>query len=513
VKRTRAIISVLAVVVVLALMACAGKSKDAGTSQAQRGGRIVIGQAWGPVLTLDPHQSADRASGLVIDNIHGSLLRVGQDSETIEPEAAESWEVSDDGLTYTFTLRKGLKFSDGSAVTPQDVIFSLQRAMSEESRLAWMMPPIESIEAVGDNGVRVVLQDPSPPFASNMTGGMGAVLPKKLVEEQGEAFWDNPVGIGPWVVKEWAKGERLILARNPNYWNPDLPYLEEVEIEVAGDDNTRMLKFQAGEYDIALRVPPNQVETISKLENVTVSVDTPAAVYCILINQNRGPLGDVHVRRAMNYAVDKQGLIQAVVFGQAQEATSFLPPILYWNDDLEGYPYDVAKAQEEMAKSSVPEGFKVAVLANSGDQISREVVTALIDMWAQIGIELEPDLIERGAALGRAFQGDYDLFLNMFSGSSIDPDLLTKAMVYGKGFTAPLMGYENARVDELVEQPSADAETREQAYREIQALVNEDAPLVLLFYPQQATAAQSKVKGFNMLSTEEIDLSLIWLDE
>ncbi len=473
----------------------------------------MIGQASGPVLTLDPHQVVDRASSLVVDGIYGSLLRVGQDGTTIEPEAAEKYELSDDGLTYTFTLRKGLKFADGSSVTPEDVVFSLQRAGGEGSRLAWQMPQIESIEAVGDNGVQIVLQAPSPAFSASLTGMMGAILPKKLVEEQGDAFWDNPVGCGPWVVKEWAKGERLILARNTNYWDSGLPYLDEVEIEPAGDDNTRMLKFQAGEYDIALKVPPNQVETTSNLENVTVSVYTPAAVYCILINQNREPLNDVNVRRAMNYAVDKQGLIKAVAFGQGQEATSFLPPILYWNEALEGYPYDTAKAQEEMARSSVPDGLKVAVLANSGDQISREVVTALIDMWAKIGIELEPDLIERGAALQRAFEGDYDLFLNVFSGSSIDPEVLTKAMVYGKGFTAPLMGYQNGRLDELVEQPSADPETRQQAYHEVQKLANEDAPLVLLFYPQQAAAIQSRVKGFNILSTEEIDLSLIWLDE
>jgi peptide/nickel transport system substrate-binding protein len=512
VKRTRAMISVLLVVVVLALAACAGKSGGGGTSQAQRGGRIVIGQASGPVLTLDPHQSTDRASALVIDGIHGSLLRVGQDSETIEPEVA-SYEASDDGLTYTFTLREGIKFSDGSAVTPEDIVFSLQRAMGEDSAIAWMMPPIQSTEAVGDNAVQVVLQAPSPTFAANMTGGLGAVLPKKLVEEQGDAFWDNPVGCGPWVVKEWAKGEHLTLARNPNYWDANLPYLDEVEIEVAGDDNTRMLKFQAGEYDIALRVPPNQVDTIRNLENVTVDIATPAAIYCILINQTRGPLGDLHVRQAMNYAVDKSGLIQAIVFGQAEEATTFLPPILYWNKDLKGYPYDLAKAKEEMQQSSVPDGFSIAVLANSGDQISREVVTALIDMWGQIGIELQPDLVERGAALQRAFEGDYDLFLNMFSGSSIDPESLSKAMAYGKGFTAPLMGYQDGRVDELIEGASADPAARQQAYYEVQALVNEDAPFVLLFYPQQATALQSKVKGFNMLSTEEIDLSLIWLDE
>jgi peptide/nickel transport system substrate-binding protein len=509
-KQARALIT-LGIVLVLALTACTGKTQDSAEPQAQRGGRIVLGQAAGPVLTLDPAQALDRASALVVDSLFSTLLRVGQDGKTLEPEAAESYTLSDDGLTYTFTLRENIQFSDGTPVTPADVIFSLQRTAGEGSRWAWMMPPIETLEADGDRGVRIVLADPSPSFDANMATLMAAILPQKLVEAQGEAFWDQPVGSGPFVVKEWAKGERVVLARNETYWNAELPYLDEVEIEPAGDDNTRQLKFQAGEYDISLSVPPNQVETTSQLETARVSVDTSSSIYCILINQGRGPLGDIHVRRAMNYAVDKQGLIKAVVFDQAQEATSFLPPMLYWNDELDGYPYDVDKAKEEMAQSSVPNGFKIAVLANSGDQVSRNVVTALIDMWAQIGIELEPDLIERGAALQRAFQGDYDLFLNSFSGSTIDPELLSKAMVYGKGFTAPLMGYQNARLDELVEQPSADPETRRQAYHEVQKLANEDAPLVLLFYPKQATALQDNVKGFTMVPTGDFDLSRIWL--
>jgi peptide/nickel transport system substrate-binding protein len=512
VKRMRVMIGVW-VVLALILTACAGKAKNASTSQAQRGGRIVIGQASGPVLTLDPNQTIDRSSALIVNNVYSSLLRIGQDGKTLEPEAAESYQLSDDGLTYTFTLRKDLQFSDGTPVTPEDVIFSLQRTMSEESKLAWMMPAVANIEAVGDNGVRIVLENPSPPFAASMATVLGAIVPKKLVEQQGEAFWDNPVGSGPFVVKEWAKGERLVLARNPHYWNPDLPYLDEIEIEPAGDDNTRMLKFQAGEYDIALRVPLSQVETTSQLDNTTVSINTPSAVYCILINQGRGPLQDVHVRLAMNYAIDKQGLIKAVAFGQAQEATSFLPPILYWNEELAGYPYDLQKAQDEMSKSSVPDGFTISVLANSGDQVSREVVTALIDMWAKIGIELKPDLVERGAALQRAFQGDYDLFLNVFSGSSIDPESLTEAMVYGKGFTAPLMGYQNAQVDSLVEQNPLDPEARKQAYYEIQKLVNDDAPLVLLFYPKVATALRANVKGFSALPSEDIYLSGIWLEK
>lgn len=511
-KRMRVTISVC-VVLVLALTACAGKAKDASTSEAQRGGRIVLGQASGPVLTLDPDQAVDRSSALVVNSIFSSLLRVGQDRKTLEPEAAESYELSDDGLTYTFTLRKNLKFSDSNPVTPEDVLFSLERTMAEGSSWAWMLPPIEKAEAVGDNGVRIVLQTPSPPFAANMASLIVSILPKKLVEEQGEAFWDSPVGSGPFVLKEWAKGERLVLARNPNYWDPDLPYLDEVEIEPAGDDNTRLLKFQAGEYDIALRVPPSQVETTSELEKVTMSIDTTTAVYCILVNQGSEPLNDLHVRLAMNYAIDKQGLIKAIAFGQAQEATSFLPPMLYWNDELKGYPYDVDKAREEMSKSSAPDGFTVKVLANSGDQIAREVVTALIDMWAKIGIELEPDLVERGAALQRAFEGDYDLFLNVFSGSGIDPESLSKAMVYGKGFTAPLMGYQNGRLDELVEQTSSDPETRRQAYYEVQKLANEDAPIVLLFYPKVATAMKDNVKGFKVISSDDFYLSRIWLEK
>lgn len=479
----------------------------------RQGGRLVLGQVGGPIHTLDPILAIDDPSGLVVSHIFSPLLRVGEDGESIEPEAAASYELSEDGLSYTFYLREDLKFSDGSPVLPEDVIFSLQRVAGEGSRWGWMMPPMEQMEPVGENAVRIVLENPSPSFAANMAHLLSSIVPKKMVEEQGEAFWDKPIGSGPFMIEEWVKGEYITLVRNPNYWDPSLPYLDEVVIEPAADDNTRMLKFQAGEYDIALRVPPNQIDQISALAHATVSIDTPAVVGCLLVNQNRGALGDKNVRLAMNYAIDRQGLIKAIAFGQGQEATSYLPPMLYWNDELEGYPYDLEKAREYMAMSTAPDGLEVSVLGNSGDQVSREIVTALIDMWGEINIDLKSDLMERGAALQRAFQGDYDLFLNVFSSDTIDPELLSRAMLYSKGFTAPLMGYKNERFDELAEQTSVDPEVRRQAYYEMQELANEDAPLVLIYYPKWATALQDYVKGFNMVPTGDYDLSRIWLEK
>jgi len=518
-KRSRLLAAAIILVLLVSMSACTpppGAITQAPAEPAgpKAGGKLVLGQASGPIQSLDPIVANESASLLAIRHIFSQLLVEGEDGQSVVPEAAAGYDMSDDGLTYTFDLREGLTFSDGNPVTAEDVVFSLQRWTSEGSRWAWLAPPAESITAVDGDTVEVVLQTPSPSLTANLAGGWASIVPQALVEEQGEAFWDNPVGSGPFMIKEWIKGERINLVANPHYWDPDRPYLDEVEIEAAGDDNNRMLKFRAGEYDVALHVPPNQVEEVSDLPGVSVSVDSPATVYVILINANRPPLEDINVRMAMNYATDKEGIIKAVMFGQGQEATSFLPPMLYWNDQLEGYPHDLDKAQEYMAQSSVPEGFSVSLVGNSGEQISRETVTLLIDMWGKIGIELKPDLMERGSALQKVFGGDFDLFLNVMKSSSIDPDLLTKAMLYSKGFTAPLIGYANAELDRLAEESSADPEVRGPAYLELQRIANEDAPLVLLIYPKEVTALQEQVQGFNMLPVNFLfDLSRIWLDK
>ena len=517
-KRTRMLATALILVLVF-ISACAPPpgavtQPPAEPAGPKQGGKLVLGQASGPIQSLDPIVANESSSGLAIRQIFSQLLVEGEDGQSVVPEAAAGYEMSDDGLTYTFNLREGLTFSDGNPVTAEDVVFSLQRWTSEGSRWAWLAPQTESITALDGATVEIVLQAPAPSLTANLAGGWASIVPKALVEGQGEAFWDNPVGSGPFMVKEWVRGERINLVANPHYWDTDRPYLEEVEIEAAGDDNNRMLKFRAGEYDIALHVPPNQVEEVSDLPGVDVSVDSPATVYVILINANRTPLDDINVRMAMNYATDKQGIISAVMFGQGQEATSFLPPMLHWNDQLEGYPYDLDKAQEYMAQSSVPEGFSISLVGNSGEQISRETVTLLIDMWGKIGIDLQPDLMERGAALQRVFGGDFDLFLNVMKSSSIDPDLLTKAMLYSKGFTAPLIGYMNEEFDALADETSADPAVRGAAYLDLQGLANEDAPLVLLIYPKEVTALQDHVQGFNMLPVNFLfDLSRIWVDK
>ena len=229
-----------------------------------------------------------------MNNLNSYLVRATKHADNLEPDLATHWEVSEDGTTYTFHMREA-KFSDGTPVTAQDAKFSIERARDHPaSFMAALYQNITSIETPDERTVVITLREPSAPFLSTIAMFPASILPQKVVEERGEDFGSNPIGAGAFRLKEWRRGVVIVLERNPHYWEEGLPLVDQVEWHVVSEDNTRILKVQAGELDAALFVPFNR---IAELEATARSISAMVAHNLGSAKSHSGVWRDLAVRK------------------------------------------------------------------------------------------------------------------------------------------------------------------------------------------------------------------------
>lgn len=515
------LIELFAVVVVLGILAasctCSGgksgeRAGEGDPGEPRRGG-VVTMATFQIADNFDPVGLSYNPSIWAMLNVYDQLVRTGKDGQSVEPDLAESWETSDDGRVYTFHLRPSLKFSDGSDLRASDVRFSLTRLVTEgKSAWGFLFPPLE-IEAPDDRTVVIKLQAPWAPLLADLALFAASIIPESYYKKAGkEGFGGAPIGSGPFVVAEWRKGERIVFRRNPHHWDARHPYLDEVRLVQIEDANTRMLKIQAGEIDIADEVPFNQVDAVGRARGVKVQIAPIQRVDLLFLNQRSPRLKDMKIRQAIGWGIDREAIIKAVLFGHGKVPTSFLPPMLY--TDMEAPPFrrDVEKARALLAESSSPGGASATLLIPGGD-LSRQVATLIQSQLEPVGIHIEIQQQEIATLSARVRAGDYDMRINNETSDIVDPSQMVASNAVGTlGLTAATVGYDNPKVNALAAEAQAerDARRRGEIYREIQRIVREDAPYAPLFWPPARTAVREGVHGFAILPTANFRLWEVW---
>jgi peptide/nickel transport system substrate-binding protein len=375
----------------------------------------------------------------------------------------------------------------------------------------WLFPEGAVVAAQDARTVQIRLAQPNAALINNLAGFWSSVVPQKSLETLGADFWEKPISSGPFRVKEWVRGSHIILERNPYYWG-EPPYLDEVELQLVTDDNIRMLKLQAGELNVATNVPFNQVAAIDALEAVSVQTAALWSVDFIAINASRPPLDDVNVRLALNYATNKQAIIDAVLFGYGEEARTGLPKMMFWDERLPGYPYNLELARDYLRKSSAPDGFALAY-SYRGDSIPDAQIGVLLqEQWRQIGLDVQLEPLDGAILRQRMFNNDFDVAKIFNSSDVIDPSELTS--VYLCRLTKPVMGVCHADIDQLF----AEAETmlateeREAAYHRILQMANAWAIYVPIYHAPARTAIWDRVHGFQVLPTGNFRLWEVWME-
>lgn len=450
--------------------------------------------------TLDPVGPSDNPSLWTLHNVHDTLVRISDDSKRIEPDLAKSWDLSSDNLTYTFHLRQGLKFHNGDEVTAEDVVFSLNRTRNpKECPYSSMFDPIKQIQAVDKHTVKIVLSAPYAPILADLAMFNAAIIPKKYFQKVGgtEKFGRHPIGAGPFKFEYWKPGEEIMFSKFEDYWREGLPKVDKLSYLIMPDASSRAIAVRGGSLDVAVYVPFNEVQSLKAASGVKVAVDIIWRHDFVKINCGIKPFKDVRVRQALNYAVNKEGIIKAVLFGFGKVASSYIPPVKYYNTDLRPYPYDPSKAKALLKSAGYPNGFKTSILTTAGEPMMVSIATILQQNLQDIGIKASIEKVEEGTRWDRLIARKYELSPDYYTSDILDDDLLTDFGISSAGNQAYFSDYHNPKVEELASlgRNTLDEKKRAEIYHKIQKKVMEDAAQIFLTTTPTATAMRDNVQG------------------
>jgi peptide/nickel transport system substrate-binding protein len=505
-------------VVALALGGCAAADNSPSATESATpvsGGTLTFART-AAVTSLDLHTEITANNAFAIDKIFEPLLTFDAEG-AIQPAVASEYSQSDDGLTWTFTIRDGITFSNGEAVTPADVVFSLNRHITTENSPLPLNAPITDIVAEGDNTVVVTLSSPYTPFAAELAGFANGILPADLAGQSPEEFFANPIGTGPFVVDSWEQGGEISFVKNENYWQDGKPYVDKLVYTLVPDDNQLVAQLTGGQVDAIDEVPEANVADLEANPAVSVVSTDSWNVEELFFNNLDEHFADRNVRRAIALAIDKEGIVEATSFGTAKVAGSLLPPsIEYYSDDIDTLSLDLDKAKDEIAQSAFPDGFETTLLVASGNTLRAQAAQAIQQQLAPLGITVNIESIDLAAFRARFRAFDYEFMLNGATSDTPDPNSIISFQADpDAGTNAYWTHYSNDEVTALLHEGTAlpEGDEREATYMQIQELIAQDAPYVPLSYPAAIKGTSSKVHDFVVLPNGSTRLQDAWIEQ
>ena len=393
----------------MALMPLSASAQD----MPAKGGDIVVTYK-DDITTLDPAIGYDWVNWSMIKSLYSRLMDYEPGTANLVPSLAESFDVTADGLTYTFKLRPGVKFSNGRTVVASDVKYSIERAVNPKTQgpgagffgaitgfdavSGGTSETLSGIETPDDMTVVFKLSRPDATFLHVLAINFASVVPKEAVEAAAGDFGKNPVGSGTFILKDWTIGQRLVFDRNPDYFNKDLPYIDKVTVEVGQEPLVALLRLQKGEVDIAGDgIPPAKfLEIKNSPEGAQMIVDGEQLhTGYLTLNTKIKPLDDVKVRQAINMAVNKERITR-ILNGRATPANQPLPPLMPGYDKaFTGYAFDVEKAKALLAEAGFPDGFETVLYSTNTDPQPR-IAQAIQQDLAAIGVKAEVRALAQG---------------------------------------------------------------------------------------------------------------------
>ncbi len=483
-----------------------------------RGGVMTYGR-YADSLFLDPVLNDANVDIWILSNLYDTLLLPTDDGKGVQPGLATGFTMAPDGLSVTLTLRDGIKFSDGSPITAEDVKWSLDRARDpKEGIWNFIDESIGSVDIKDPKTIVLVLKRPDPAIIPGLTVFNNAIMPKKLFEavagatldDKAKVFAERPVGSGPFMFQSWSRGQQMKLVRNPYYWRmgadgKPLPYLDGITFEVLPDDATRLLKVQSGELDGAELVPfsrVNELKANPKL-NMVLFPSTKVTYATLnvrpkLKNGADNPLSNDKVRQALNYAADKDAIIAIVTHGVGTPMSSYMStatPLHTGSGAM--FPADLAKAKALMKEAGYEKGFTFSTLALAGNVDEVGIATALQQMWAQIGVTLVIDQVDNATRTARYRAADFSMRLGSWTDDIADPNEITAYFGYYPTIESLHSGWKNDKFNALFEasQKELDLAKRTAQYAEMQAIYR-DGPIVPLYESPYPVVLKKNVRGF-----------------
>lgn len=507
----------LAVISALAVLAgCGSASSGSASGSPASGGDLVIARTQDS-QSMNNTTVFDNESIWVFEQIFQPLYTVTPNGKSVMPWLATGYTVSADKKTYTFTLRPGVKFSNGKAMTSADVKFSLDQSRAAAKGWGYIDTAINSVADPTPSTVVITLKYPWAPLLADLSLFSNAIVPANYGGETETQFYNAPVGTGPFKWDYWHKGSALKLVRNPYYWQKGKPYLNSVTWTDVPSDNTRELQLKGGQAQVDEFPAWSTVSALQGTPNVTMSLFNSTRTDYLMLNELTKPFQDVHVRRAISLAVNRSALVKAVLFGNGKPANSLFPPqVPFYQAATQGLQYNLAAAQQEMAKSSVPHGFSTTILVSSGFSDDATIATILQSELKPLGIKLNIQTLDPNTVATDYQSLKYDMTLSYWTMDIPDPDeLATFAVDPTSGAKSFYTSYNNPTVvkDTHDAEQTLSTSARQSLYNYIQSQSASDAFMAFLYYSPYAYATTSNVHGFDVTPLGNYHLENVWLSK
>ncbi|MEP6509753.1 MAG: ABC transporter substrate-binding protein, partial [Gemmatimonadales bacterium] len=489
----------LLLVTLFAAMACTG-----GESSPARRTLIDSRDTYDP-RSLDPALSTDVPTGRAVGYVFDGLVRFTPDAQVV-PGLAKTWDVSSDGITYTFHLRSGVKFHDGRPFTARNVINSFRRVLDPKSKggRGWPLYPIDGakafaegkgpdrlgLSAPNDTTVVIRLTEPFAIFPKLLAMPVAAIVPDSTPANFGE----HPIGTGPWKFVEWKHDDYLLFARNEAYFE-GAPKADSLKARIISEPSTAVAEFETGNVDV-LYVPEGETRNWEQTDEKKAMLESAPAlrVFYISINTTRGPLADVRVRQALNYATDSKSILDGIVSGRGNLAAGVIPPTLPGGDSTrKGYVHDVAKAKQLLAAAGFPNGIDVELWSSQTPPFPRIAQTVQANL-KDAGVRVK--LIQRDASSMReaARAGQTDMALKDWFADYPDAENFLYPLLHSanKGVGGNVSFYSNPQFDKLVgdARREQDEAKRTAIYKQADEMAFNDAPMIYLFFYKELYAVQ-----------------------
>nr|WP_106781063.1 ABC transporter substrate-binding protein [Lysinibacillus timonensis] len=458
------------------------------------------------VTSLDPAITMDNTTWKIIYNVYERLVDYDGATTNIKPGVAKDWDVSEDGKTWTFYLEEGHTFSDGTPVDAEAVKASFDRSLKIDQGPAGVFSMVSEIRVDDPMTVTFVLSDPFPPFLSTLAANYGNIVNPKVLEHDQDGdlgqnyLATNTMGSGPYQLTDWKKGDSLKLELNEH--SKVQPAIKTVLFKIVGDPSVQRMQLEKGEIDIAEGIPVDQIDTVKSLNNVELLQQPSLLVDYIYINNNNGnpALQDIKVRQALNYGIDYASLIDGVQLGYATQMQGPIPDGIWGHDkSVKQYNYDVEKAKELLNEAGV-ENLEIDLLYSDNKTWWETEALMIQANLAEIGVKVNLNKVAYATSREMMDKGEFDLALGVWSPDFGDPFMFMNYWFDSSnhGLAGNRAFYTNSEVDKLLKEAATNNNQgqREEIYKQIQDIVIEEAPYILLYQKDFMLPISKDVKGF-----------------
>ncbi|MEK8129382.1 ABC transporter substrate-binding protein [Paenibacillus filicis] len=483
-----------------------GTPSPAATAGGEKvkGGTVRVAMATEPD-NLDPYLSAATDTGSMMDNVFDGLFEGGENSDLV-PAVAESYKVSEDGLTYTFVLKKGIKFHDGSDLTAKDVYYSYAKlsGLNGKKPLSSKFATIEKIDTPDDYTVVVKLKAKDAAF---LAANIVAIVPK---DYEGQST--KPIGAGPFKFSAYTPGQQLVLERNDSFYDKEhAPLLDRVEFKFMPDPNASVLALKSGDIDM---VPGISSQGALQLGNGFQIVSGPQnMVQLLALNNSVEPLNNVKVRQAINYAIDKDTIIKTVAEGNGVKLGSNMSPAMkmYYKEGLDKrYEPNAEQAKKLLQEAGYEKGFKLTITVPSNYKFHVDTAQVIAEQLKTVGIQATIKQIEWSSWLEDVYNNaKYEATIVGLTGKLDPHEVLGRyETTYSKNF----FKFSNAEFDSLVGKGRLELDPNKRAdlYKQAQTILTEQAAAVYIMDPSRSVAMKEKLQGYKMYPIQKYDFAAMY---